>query len=187
MATERGNPAAGANTMVCAASALIDWQIAVSNLTATAVTAVEALNLATYAGTALNIIMAGPNATRVYARAHGLALTAAVTSPVVQLWSGRWTGTIPPSTFADLVGTDLWRIDTDDSDAAGITLTIPGSPSTSNMVQQTRSSVVHRWTDWATNDGQGFDLKGGNIVIMAHTTAASVTATALYGEVGLLN
>lgn len=187
MATGRGNPAAGSNDVVVSASALIDWQTAISDATATAVTAVEALNLATYAGTALNIVAVGPNTTRVFLRGRGEAITASTVSPIVQLWAGRYTGTNPPAAFTDLVGTDLWRVDTDDSDGAGITLTIPGTPSTSNMVQQTRSSVLYRWTDWATNSGLGYDLKGGNIVIAAHTTAAAVTATAFIVEVGLLN
>jgi len=182
-----GNPAAGSNAVTIPASARIDWQTAISNLAATAVTAVEALNLATYAGTALNILRAGPNTTRVYVRARGQALTASTVSPVVQIWSGLYTGETFPKTFAELAGTDLWRVDTDDSDGAGLTLTIPGTPSTSNMVQQTRDSVVYRWTDWATNSGEGYDLKGGNIVILAHTTAAAVTATAIIGEVGFLN
>lgn len=187
MATERGNPGVLGNAVTVPASAMIDWKTAISDLTATAVTGAEALDLASYAGTALNIVMVGPNATRVFVRARGQALTASTVSPIVQVWSGLWTGSTAPATFAALAGTDLWRVDTDDSDAAGITLTLPGTPSTSNMVQQTRDSVVYRWTDWATNSGEGYDLKGGNIVILAHTTAAAVTATAIIGEVGLLN
>ncbi len=179
------------NYPVCAASANIDWTTAISDLTATAVTGAEALNLATYAGAALNIVRVGSNTTRCYVRARGQALTASTVSPVVQIWAGRTNpevnGGLVPTTFGGLAGLDLWRVDTDDSDAAGITLTIPGTPSTSNMVQQTRSSILFRWTDTASNDGEGYDLRGADFVIVAHTTAGAVTATALIVEVGLLN
>lgn len=173
--------------MTVPASAYIDWQTAISNLAATAVTVAETLNLATYAGTALNILRAGPNTTRVYVRARCQAVTAAATSPVVQIWSGRYIGETFPRTFAELVGTDLWRVDQDAATGGGLTLTVAATPGTTNMVQQTRSSVLYHWTDWATNDGQGYDLKGGNLVILAHTTAASITGTGIIGEVGFLN
>lgn len=179
------------NAPVCSASARMDIVTAITNATATAVTGAEALDLATYAGTALVIIPLGDNVTRCYVRARLQAVSAVATSPIVQLWVGKTDPTVNngavPLTFAGLAGLNLWRVDTSDSDAAGITLTMPASPSDTTMVTQTRSSVEYRWSDWATNSGTGYDLMGGDFLIVPHTTAASITGTACIVEVGLLN
>lgn len=131
-------------------------------------------------GTTILPVRLGANATRVMLRARITSATTAVaTSPVVRvyaIWGGNsedWTTGI------------MGRIDTNDVDATGLTLSLPASPSTTNMTSQALGATTYRYGDWVSLDGT--DCKGADAILVVVETAASITGGACDVQVAVLN
>lgn len=172
---------ASGDTVYCA-SARTSFRVAIEDLTATAATATQLLAPLTFPGG--KIIPIGPRTTRLILRARLTSATTAVaTSPVVRLYS--FAGTLEPANSLVPIG----RIDADTWTAAGVTLTLPGSPSATTMLTVEVDSVTYRYGDTlpAASTGVGYDCLGGRYILALTETAASITGGAAVLEIGVLN
>lgn len=109
---------------------------AVSDATATAVTAAQLLNHATITSTAVRWIKRGPHTTRVRIRGRvTVACTAVGTSPVVRVVGAILNGAAEPTADTpNISGASVTfrRLDNATETAAGVTLTFNATPTSSN-------------------------------------------------------
>lgn len=162
--------------VVVAASGKATSVIVVTDATATAQTAAQLMSPQTVTASNITVVRLGSGVSRALIRARlATATTAVATSPVVRVYAivggggDGWTTGVP------------LRLDNADSDAAGVTLTLPGTPSTTNML----ADGTYRYSDCISLTAT--DLQGATFLVVLVETAASITGGACAIEAILQN
>lgn len=165
----------GGSTVV-AASGKATSVVAITDATATAQTAAELMYPQSVTASAITVVKLGDGVTRALIRARlTTATTAVATSPVVRVFAiigdnaDDWADGVP------------FRLDNLDSDAAGKTLTLPASPSNTNMLRD----GTYRYSDAISLTAT--DLQGATHLVVLVETAASITGGACSVECLLQN
>lgn len=166
VATTNANVTSPGAAVLVAASGKTTSVLPVTIATASAQSAAELMYPQSVTATNITVIRLGSAVSRVLVRARlTTATTAVAASPVVRVFgiiggADDWTAGVP------------FRLDNLDSDAAGKTLTIPASPSDTNMLRD----GSYRYSDAISLTAT--DLQGATHLVVLVETAASITGGA---------